>query len=542
MLALYLAAVLVQMGKPLVYDDVNFAQGALAIRETGFPYGNQGWMSDLGDFSRRDQWALWHPPLYLYLVGLSTWLFGATPLGLRLPGLVGAVAVGVLTYLLAWEVAAGPASFKRRAALVAAALTLSSPLVVQSALVIDIDFALLLPLSLLFLLLVFHIGATQRWPWLAALFALLLWSKMTNPLPLLASVAGWNFLRADWRGVGRTLVAGLGGTAAFLATWLILSGALRMPFGMPFAVNSIQWADSSEVARRAYASPGAFAEGLLPSILWLGPWLVVLGLVAACARAVDLVPAWRVRRTELLLGLLVALVLGYVNKGALWFPKYQVALAPLLAIVAAPLVALAFERAWSWRPTVVAGAGVLASTAVVWLLVRDGWALERTYVLRPEEGIAFALLGTAVAVGLALLRTPSPIPLALAALALGWGLSTSTVMARAPYSTWYGYGTRGIPEAAAWIDANVPPDATYVASKDAAFLARPRRYIDQDTLTYYLETNRPFDGTWEGQQVVAVVAWTREPYIADLLERRLPELGFQRETQLGDYVAYRRRG
>ena len=26
-------------------------------------------MSERGDFSQREQWALWHPPLYIYILG-----------------------------------------------------------------------------------------------------------------------------------------------------------------------------------------------------------------------------------------------------------------------------------------------------------------------------------------------------------------------------------------------------------------------------------------------------------------------------------------
>ena len=52
-----------------MYDDANFALGARAVAETGLPYGNQGWMSERGDFSQREQWALWHPPLYIYVIG-----------------------------------------------------------------------------------------------------------------------------------------------------------------------------------------------------------------------------------------------------------------------------------------------------------------------------------------------------------------------------------------------------------------------------------------------------------------------------------------
>src|SRR5688572_1306933 len=63
-----------QIGRPFVYDDISFIQGARAIADTGRPFGNQGYMLHL--YEDRDQWALWHPPLYLYLLGVIVRVFG----------------------------------------------------------------------------------------------------------------------------------------------------------------------------------------------------------------------------------------------------------------------------------------------------------------------------------------------------------------------------------------------------------------------------------------------------------------------------------
>ena len=63
--AVYLVLVGRQLERPLMYDDANFALAARAVADTGLPFGNQGWMSERGDFSQREQWALWHPPLYV---------------------------------------------------------------------------------------------------------------------------------------------------------------------------------------------------------------------------------------------------------------------------------------------------------------------------------------------------------------------------------------------------------------------------------------------------------------------------------------------
>ena len=35
----------------LMYDDANFALAAKAVADTGLAFGNQGWMTERGDFS-----------------------------------------------------------------------------------------------------------------------------------------------------------------------------------------------------------------------------------------------------------------------------------------------------------------------------------------------------------------------------------------------------------------------------------------------------------------------------------------------------------
>ena len=52
-----------QIDKPYVYDDVSFMLGARAIAATGVPFGTQGYLLHL--YWQREQWALWHPPLYM---------------------------------------------------------------------------------------------------------------------------------------------------------------------------------------------------------------------------------------------------------------------------------------------------------------------------------------------------------------------------------------------------------------------------------------------------------------------------------------------
>jgi 4-amino-4-deoxy-L-arabinose transferase-like glycosyltransferase len=536
----YIGCVVPQLNRPLMYDDANFALAAKAIADTGLPYGNQGWMSERGDFSQREQWALWHPPLYIYAEGVLAKVGGWTPPVLRLLGFVAGLFTAVLTWHLARQVTRGLPAVKELAAGVAVALVLMCPLTVQSALVLDVDYALLLPLTLAFLLAYMRLEAsTVRWLWLVPLFAVMLWAKMTNPLALVVVVAVWQVLRGK---IGRAAlhlaVIGAGGAALFGVSWLLVGRALGFPLDMPFGVNLVQWRDSAEVARRAYTSPGAFLEGFQPMVIWLGPGLVSLGLFGVGVRGAQLVCRWRFRTADLLIGVLTVFSLGYVNKYAGWFPKYQVALVPLLACLAAPLLA----QLLCARPRAAffaALAGGVATLVITGTVVRDGWALQRTWALQPVVGAAY--LGIAMLALLLGVRWRAPAVtgvLALAGLAFGWATAVDVVQVRAAYQTDYWYGTTGTAEAADWVSAHLAPDETYLAAKEVAIRGTDQRYVDQDNLVYLLDTGQKFDGVWAGERLHALVLWERDAYVADRFDRAVPSAGFLQAERFGDYVVY----
>ncbi|HEY0582059.1 MAG TPA: glycosyltransferase family 39 protein [Chloroflexota bacterium] len=539
---LYLAFVVPQLSRPLMYDDANFALAIKAVVETGVPFGNQGWMSERGDFSQREQWALWHPPLYIYADAIFARVGGWTPPVMRLLAVLSGLLSAALTFILARDLTRGPPTVKGLAGGIAASLTLLCPLVIQSTLLLDIDFPILLPLTLLFLIAYPRLEATRTgWLWLAPLFGLLLWAKMTNPLPLVGIVFVWQVLRGQIvRAVIHAAAIGLGGALVFGATWLSIGRWLGFPLDMPFSVNLVQWQDSAEVARRAYVSPGAFVEAMQPTVLWLGPGLVVLGLLGIAIRAAQLTRRWEVRHADLLIGLIGIFVLGYVNKNAGWLPKYQVAFVPLLASLAAPLIACA----WCARPrllTSVAAGALVAAGLVTGRLMRDDWALQRTWLI--DATPAAWLLAIALVAALIGLRSRAGGQTALDGLfglTVGWSLALNAVQLRAPYQTGYWYGTTGVVEAAAWVDAHLAPDQTYLAAKEVAIRSLDQRYVDQENLVYFLSIGRPFDGTWAGEPLHALVTWQREPYVADLIGRAAPGAGFRETARFGDYVVYER--
>jgi hypothetical protein len=232
-----------------------------------------------------------------------------------------------------------------------------------------------------------------------------------------------------------------------------------------------------------------------------------------------------------------ALVLGYVNKYAGWFPKYQVAFVPLLACLAAPLVA----HAWCARPrftVAVGGLATLASAALSYRLVGDQWALSRSWTIDPSAGGWLLFIALAAALVGLVMRVPAATAVAaLIAMGLGWELALDVRQLRAPYQTDYWYGTAGIAETVGWINAHLQPNDTYVASKEAAIASRAQRYVDQDNIVYYLSVGRPFDTTWNGEPLRALVTWQREPYVADLLSAGL-DRKWRETARYGDYVVY----
>jgi hypothetical protein len=273
-------------------------------------------------------------------------------------------------------------------------------------------------------------------------------------------------------------------------------------------------------------------------VLWLGPGLVGLGLSGCALRIGALVECWRIRDVDLLILLLGALVLGYVNKTAGWFPKYEVAFAPLLACIGAPLAAVGLRRAPA-SGLLLGALPCLVAGWVTYQLVGDGWALERTWALDSSQaGWLLALAVVGLAVGL-LRRTPALAVLTLVAIAVGWNVGQDLYQLQQPYSTGYWYGTEGTAAASAWVSAHIAPDQTYAAAKEVAWQSPAQRYLDQDTLLAELQAGQlSSPPSWQGQPLVAVVAWQREPYVADQLHSLLLPLGFRITHRFGDYVVY----
>ncbi|HEY7064994.1 MAG TPA: glycosyltransferase family 39 protein [Chloroflexota bacterium] len=551
LLAGYLWVAAPQLHAPLGWDEVNFYWNAQAVATIGVPYANAGFLGDRGAVGTQYQYGLWHPPLYLYTLGLAFWLFGADESVARGTGVALMALTAVVVFFLARRTL--PPSARDWGGLLAVVILLVSPLTIQSALVLDIDGTVLTLLlaawSLLYLCL--EDAPPRRQPLavavLAVAFAVTLWAKLTTPFFLLAVLFVYQVLRGrPLRGIVHLLGIGVIGGVLFLGTWSLACDWLGMPFDMPFGVT---WAELHD----AVGSDGDLQERLegqaLPIVAWVSPYLAALFAGATVARVAAFVRRRRLEPVDFLLGMGLVICGVYFVKLAAGFPKYHVAMLPFWAVVSAHWLALGWARLPRWAAAlgalgIAAACGLALGYALVY--VGDNWMLDPRVVETPEG------LGLVVALGallgpLALLR-PTGLGALGASLVLvlyaGWAMSADWYHTQANYSTNYWYGNRGQREMAAVVDDLMDRtglSGPYIGAKEVVFYTHHQAFMDQDTVyELWEDQNRPFDGRLFGHDVPIVAAWVRDPWVRHIFMERLAR-DYEPVVEKYDYLVFMRK-
>jgi len=536
---------------PFNWDEVNFFWNGQAVAETGVPYANAGFLGDRGAIGGQYQFGLWHPPLYLYTLGLGIRLFGASETTARGVGVVLMALTAVLVYLLGRQTIPSPA--RDWGALLAVAIFLASPLVVQSSLVLDIDGTVLTLLLTAWTLLYLRLEDVRgralplALAVLAVVFALALWAKLTTPFFLLGVVLVYQTLRRrPLRGLLHVYVVGLGGSALFALTWGLACDALAMPFDMPFEVT---WAELHD----AVGGDGDLLERLesqaLPILAWVSPYLAALYVGAVVARIAAFLRRWRVEPVDFLLGIGTLVCAVYFVKLAAGFPKYHVAMLPFWSVV------IAYWLATSWarvprpalpRGVLLSAAGLGLAFAYAFLAIADSWMAQPKTLERPDA-LGVGLVAAFLLVEAALLPRPAlAAPLAAATLVLyaGWAGSADWYHSWVPYSTNYWYGSMGQREMARVVDdllTRYHISGPYIGAKEVVAYTRNHFFLDQDTV-YWLWGDRgePFDGHLLGYDIPLVVAWVRDPWVRHIFMERLAGR-YEPVAEVNDYLAFVRR-
>ncbi len=465
-LAVCLALAVGGLSKPLVYDEVDFAKAAAAVARSGVPLYDRGWIADYPerpDSGAQYQYALYHPPLYVYLLAGSFRLFGESEAAARSVGLLGLACSLLLLYAL------GRTLFQVRAAgLLAAGLWALSPFAIQSALLLDIDGTILTPLVLAFVLL--FVRGRDRVA--AGVLALALAAKLTAPaLVGLGLVVHFSVRRerAQLARLGRVVAAG---TTLFLVSWLVLAALLLVPWDQPFLDASYAFRDTTRTSSGSLLLAASVAVRLLQ---WLHPGFLVLSVGSFLLLVKNRGVNEHLREGSMLAAWLALFGMGaYLTRIAGAFPKYQiVGFAFAVLLVAGGLAtALATARRRALALALGAAVGTAASAAATRL---DGLLYATDPLL-----LAGWLLGLAAPFALAgRLGVRTPLALGLGALVGGW-VAVAVGQAGAPYSTTYFYGVTCWREAAIRLAEVVRPGDLVVADREVAYYARHDRFVDTE--------------------------------------------------------------
>jgi hypothetical protein len=549
-LAVYAWLLYPQLRKPFVYDDVNFALGARAVAATGLPFGNQGYL--VHTFWLREQWALWHPPLYIFSLGFVYWMFGSGEISGRMFGVACQLVTAGLAADLARRLAlswGAPVANAVIAMPLALALFLLAPLTVQSALVLDIDNTVLMLLITLFAWLVVRLPGAwslRTIAWFSALYALSLWAKLTTPLVLLAALLFARFFQGrGLAGLGEAALVGMLGWGLFGVTWGGISAMTGMPIGYTIEVVSREAIESSLSTRDRFTSPQAFFQGVAPSILWIGPIFTALFLWAGLGRLYVLATTWRLTPADLVVVLGAAAYLPYIMKLAGNFPKYHAPSMPFWAATVAAFVVCSLIRP-SWLTIGVIGLAGLAGFTRLAPMIGEVWSIQWTSEVISEGILPLILLGLALGT-LTRVAPTSPRQLSwvasMAAVALAWALALNVHQRGIDASTAYYYGRNGQLAAARSLATLVKPGELYVASKEVFWYSGRDHYVDQDSWheAVWGHGGGVWDGTWFGTPIRVLALEIGEESHHRAYEGALVR-DFEAVEDHGNFRIYLRRG
>jgi hypothetical protein len=536
-----------QIDKPYVYDDVSFILGARAVADTGLPYGNQGYLLHL--YWLRDQWALWHPPLYIYLLGLAVAVFGDGERIARGLGVLSLLLAAGLAFDLARRVVLDRGG-ERPCALVAGVLAVAvyvlNPLAIQAAMILDIDNTVLMTLLAALVWLAIRQSGSWGWPTIlgfACLYAVAIWAKTTTPLILgVALVFTRLFQPVGWRGALQALVAVVLGWALFAVSWVGIMTAAGMPLDYTLDVVRNEAIESSLSSRDRLVSLQAFTMGVAPAILWIGPFFCLLFVATGLPRLWSLLRGKGLDAADLLVVFGAAIYLAYIFKLAGNLPKYHAAMLPLWAAACGALVARS-----AGRPNV---AQYLVAAAGGGLLIWWYWdRMAASWGILWEESLNVDLVSIPLAIGLGIAalwaalgrrNVLGAMPVALFLLTVSWSYTLDLAQYVHTGSTTYYYDRHGQRETAAALDGLLQPGELFVASKDVAWYTRTRNYVDQDSWQHVVWdlNGGQFDDTYLGMPIRVLALEVGEESLGWAYEVALKRRGYQHAGEHGNYLIY----
>ncbi len=277
-IALFVALVVSQADKSFVLDELDFPIVAKATSETWKPVYYRG-------EENKTHLGLYHPPLYIYLLGAYVKFFGFSENTVRTFGLFCTLLTALMTAILGSRI-----SPRRSYSFIPIffALYLSNPYTVANTTLPDIDQSILPPLITLYLIFLFD----NRKEWiLAVVFTLLLWAKLTTPLVLIP------FSLIYWYSGNGSVVASIlrcirvfvSAIILFVISYFIYCKLTNLPFGYTFdfllhSFSKGSGATELSVVYNKIAQNYTYSSGLLEWMMYPFVLLFFLSLILSFSK------------------------------------------------------------------------------------------------------------------------------------------------------------------------------------------------------------------------------------------------------------------
>lgn len=489
LLVLFVGICALQLGRPFVIDEMDFPALGRAIAHTGRPIYYRG--EYLPAYA-----GIYHVPFYGYALGAWLFIFGDSTVAVRSFSLAASlVAWGLGLRILAQICRSLEMRFEAPSFWYTLVL-LTSPYWIQNALLPDIDETTLIVCYLATVTLL--LDWLRKPNWRHTLFCGIalggcLLSKMTTTLGLFVVVFAAALLGpndSSWRRWLQAASIPAIAIALFLGSWGGLARALSLDFWFPFRFtfqSATKGTAGGETVRRALEN----LHGNLRLLEWLGHGLTAMLLIGLLGTAILAWRRTRARTPLLVIFLGVSFVFGtyaVIIGPVFWFCKYYVVAMPL-AVAATAAVLGSSGTLRLTRGEVLALAG-LTAVSLSWMIL-----VERDSRLIPAAPTSLgmghastgAIAAAVVLLGAGLLwraraehRVGRLVPLLMPLLILTvtQGAGTAWAQLRAPYSTRYYYGERGLLHVVDVLRPRLGPGEAIFAAKDVGDLIGHPFYED----------------------------------------------------------------
>lgn len=481
-LAVFVMLVFSQADKKFVLDELDFPIVAKATSEKLKPiyYRGEGHEEHLG---------LYHPPLYIYMLGAHIKIFGFSENTVRSFGLFCTLITTLLTAILGSRISQlNPRLFIP----IFVALYLSSPYTIANTTLPDIDQSILPPLFVLYLIFLFE---NKRDQILLVAFTVLLWTKLTTPLALIPfSLIYWYFQKQSISEIVSRGIRVFGGALlAFIISYSIYCELFDLPFfyTFDFLFHSFSKGsgatDFSQVVDRIFQNFG-YSVGFLAWITYPFVFLFGISFVFNISKLKIDPNAPKILGLSCLTLFVTVFYCGLIAPFGGFF-KYPFPVFELACLVIS-LTAVSCMRIDLRVNYYLVALIFISGFYLLFIQIQNSFDHKMIADFFEKKLLVdmvsfFLVLGITV-LFLILSRRFSAIFVALMlGSIIGLGLGVSRTHSISPYPTKYNYGQLGFDDTVAYLKQRLQPDETIWSMKDIGFYTGDR-YIE--SYSYYFDS------------------------------------------------------